>query len=117
MRRLIRWLSGRIIGNGTGRGLWSKVLKRAIGSDKVIGLDPACTGDNMVQHTFSDWFDETGAQKRPTICLHLGCLAKARRASIWNIRYSTASSPMIRPSFTWGPVPVVPSAPRTSLTV
>ncbi len=38
IRRLIQWPCGRVIDIGAGRGLWTKVLKRAFGSDKVVGL-------------------------------------------------------------------------------
>ena len=38
IRRLIQWPCGRVIDIGAGRGLWTKVLKRVFGSDKVVGL-------------------------------------------------------------------------------
>ena len=56
----IQWPHGRIIDIGAGRGLWTKVLKRAFGSDKVVGLDPATASDDVLQASFSDWCDETG---------------------------------------------------------
>lgn len=60
IRRFIEWPSGRVIDIGAGRGLWTKVLKSALGSDKVVGLDPVPTGDDVHQATFSDWCEETG---------------------------------------------------------
>ena len=38
IRRLIQSPCGRVIDIGAGRGLWTKVLKRVFGSDKVVGL-------------------------------------------------------------------------------
>lgn len=60
IRRLIRSPCGRVIDIGAGRGLWTKVLTRAFGSDKVVGLDPAPTDDDVLRTTFTDWCDETG---------------------------------------------------------
>ena len=60
IRRLIQWPCGRVTDIGAGRGLWTKVLKPAFGSDKVVGLDPVPTSDDVLQATFSDWCDETG---------------------------------------------------------
>ena len=60
IRRLMQWPCGRIIDIGAGRGLWTKVLQRAFGPDKVVGLDPVPTGHDVLQATFSDWCDETG---------------------------------------------------------
>ena len=60
IQRLIQWPYGRVIDIGAGRGLWTKVLKRAFGSDKVVGLDPASASDDVLQAAFSDWCDETG---------------------------------------------------------
>ena len=60
IRRLIQWPCGRVIDIGAGCGLWTRVLKREFGSDKIIGLDPGSTSDNVLQVTFSDWCDETG---------------------------------------------------------
>ena len=36
------------------------MLTRAFGSDKVVGLDPAPTDDDVLRTTFTDWCDETG---------------------------------------------------------
>ena len=63
IRRFIQWPCGRVIDIGAGRGLWTKVLKRAFGPDKVVGLDPAPTSDDLLQATFSDWCDETGGPR------------------------------------------------------
>ena len=63
IRRFFQWPCGRVIDIGAGSGLWTRVLKRAFGSDKVIGLDPASTSDDVLQATFSDWCDETGGPK------------------------------------------------------
>ena len=60
IRRLIQWPCGRVIDVGAGGGLWTKVLKGTFGSDKVVGLDPASTSDDVLPITFSDWCDETG---------------------------------------------------------
>ena len=63
IRRLVRCPCGRVIDVGAGRGLWTRVLKRASGSDRVVGLDPAPTTDDVLQATFSDWCDETGGPR------------------------------------------------------
>ena len=60
IRRLIQWPCGRIIDIGAGCGLWTKVLKHNLGSDKVVGLDPVHSSHDVLQATFSDWCDETG---------------------------------------------------------
>lgn len=60
IRRLMLSPGGRVIDIGAGRGLWTKALKRAFGSDRVVGLDPLSKSDNVLQTTFSDWCDQTG---------------------------------------------------------
>ena len=60
IRRFIPWPQGRVIDIGAGNGLWTNVLKRALGSDKVVGLDPVPTSDDVLQATFKNWCDETG---------------------------------------------------------
>lgn len=60
IRRLIQWPYGRVIDIGAGCGLWTKVLKRVFGSDRVVGLDPIPKSDEVIQATFSDWCDKTG---------------------------------------------------------
>ena len=61
IRRLFHWEGGgRVIDIGAGRGLWTKVLAHAFGSDKVIGLDPYPKGDTVIEATFSRWCDQTG---------------------------------------------------------
>lgn len=60
IRRLIQWPHGRVIDVGAGSGLWTKVLKREFGPDRVVGLDPAGSSNEVLQATFSDWCDETG---------------------------------------------------------
>ena len=60
IRRFIQWPCGRVIDVGAGRGLWTTVLKGAFGCDRVVGLDPAPAGGNVLQATFSDWCDQTG---------------------------------------------------------
>lgn len=67
IRRLIRWPRGRVVDVGAGRGLWTKVLKRALGHDWVVGLDPKPTSDDVLQATFSDWCDETGGPENADI--------------------------------------------------
>jgi len=114
--RFIWWPCGRVIDIGAGRGLWTKVLMRAFGSDKVVGLDPEPRSDDLLQATFSDWCDETGGPEDADLLFASWLPAKARKVSIWDIRYSTASSPTIRPSFTWDPDPMGPSVLRTSMT-
>ena len=60
IRRLMQWPSVRVIDVGAGCGLWTKVLKREFGSDKIIGLDPMPKSEEVIQTTFSDWCDKTG---------------------------------------------------------
>ena len=117
IRRFIRSPCGRVIDIGTRRGLWTKVFKRAVGSDKVVGRIRRPGATTCSERPSPIGATKPAAPRPPTFCVHHGCLVKTRTASNWEIRYSTASSWKIRPSFTWDPVPVVPPAPRTSMTV
>ena len=60
IQRFLQWPSGRIIDVGAGRGLWTKVLRRAFGSDRVVGLDPESTSGDVLQVAFNNWCEETG---------------------------------------------------------
>ena len=61
LRRVFPWEGdGRIVDVGAGRGLWTSVLARAFGSDRVVGLDPCPKADAVLRTSFSRWRDETG---------------------------------------------------------
>lgn len=60
LRRLMSWPNGRVIDIGAGRGLWTTVLKRSFGTNRVVGLDPMPKSDTVLKATFSDWCDQTG---------------------------------------------------------
>ena len=57
--RLIRRVglssTGRIVDVGAGLGLWTKVLQREFGTNKVIGLDPNSSNERVIQSSFLDW--------------------------------------------------------------
>lgn len=78
IRRLIHWPYGRIIDIGAGRGLWTRMLKHEFGSDKVVGLDPEPSNDDVLPATFSDWCDETGGPEDADLLFASWLPCKAR---------------------------------------
>ena len=67
--RYLDWSSGRIIDIGAGFGLWTKVLKRRFGSEKVIGLDPEHNNECVIETTFRDWCENTGGLRDGDVAL------------------------------------------------
>ena len=62
IRRVGSSSTGRIVDIGAGLGLWTKVLQREFGTDKVIGLDPNSSNEYVIQCSFLDWCrSSTGA--------------------------------------------------------
>ena len=53
-------IPGRIIDVGAGSGLWTMVLRRAFGDDRVIAIDPEANGPGILEMTFEDWCEATG---------------------------------------------------------
>ena len=69
IRRYFDWPSGRIIDVGAGCGLWTRVLMREFGVERVIGLDPMPKDDRVIKTTFKDWWEKTGGPRDVDVVL------------------------------------------------
>ena len=69
IRRMVDWPCGRVVDIGAGCGLWTRVLKREFGADRVVGLDPEPKGDSVIATTFEDWCEDTGGPGETDVLL------------------------------------------------
>ena len=63
VRRYFDWSEGRIIDVGAGRGLWTRVLMREFGRERVIGMDPDPRHEVVIKTSFQDWCADTGGPR------------------------------------------------------
>ena len=69
IRRMVNWPCGRIIDIGAGCGLWTRVLMREFGAERVVGLDPVPKGGSVIATTFEDWCEDSGGPGEADVLL------------------------------------------------
>ena len=69
IRRLVDWPCGRVIDIGAGCGLWTRVLMREFGVERVVGLDPEPKGDSVIATTYEAWCENTGGPGEADVLL------------------------------------------------
>ena len=69
IRQMVDWPCGRVVDIGAGCGLWTRVLRREFGTERVIGLDPVPKDGNVIATTFEDWCEATGGPRETDVLL------------------------------------------------
>ena len=69
IRRMVDWPCGRVVDIGAGCGLWTRVLRRELGVDRVLGLDPVPKDGSVIAATFEEWCEATGGPRETDVLL------------------------------------------------
>ena len=92
IRRYFDWPSGRIIDVGAGCGLWTRVLMREFGVERVIGLDPMPKDERVIKTSSRIGGRKQEVQETLMWCWHPGCRAMANREIVSDRKFSIAFS-------------------------
>lgn len=86
VQRYFHCSSGRVIDVGAGQGLWTKVLRRALGPERVIGLDPDARSEWVLPVSFEKWCSETGGPRDGDVLLTSWLPCKGQPGSDLGVR-------------------------------